>query len=144
MEKAFVCIHGFGNHPEMVVRNAAGRRLGWVRFLGRFGLDRMAAHVVGFPKVEGGRLPADFSAQSFRSDRDLYAVPLAPEFHDMGELTISPPPDTHGSANHRFYWKSLEVAAAVANAGETPAAGRLAKKTSFRRQDLHDLSGVLK
>ena len=36
-------------------------------------------------------------------------------------MTIKPPHDTHGSANHRFYWKSPEVAAAVANAGETPA-----------------------
>ena len=126
MNKAFVCIHGFGNHPEKVVRNALGHRHGIGRTLAAFGHDRMAAHVVDFPKVAGGRLPAGFSAHSFRSDRDWYAVPLAPEFHDVGEMTIRPPHDIHGSANHRFYWKSPEVAATVANAGSTPVAGRLA------------------
>ena len=103
---------GLFNHPEEFVRSAAGH--GVAGALAALGLDRMAAHIVGFPKVKGGRLPEDISALSIRSGRDWFAISLAPEFHDVSEITVKPPRGTRGSANHRFYWKSPEVAEDVA------------------------------
>lgn len=118
---------GLFNHPEEFVRSAAGH--GVAGALAALGLDGAAAHIAGFPKVRGGRLPEDVSALSIRGDGDWFAVSLAPEFHDVSEIEVKPPRGERGSARHRFYWKSPEVARSVAavavdaaaNAGFPPA-----------------------
>lgn len=72
--------------------------------------------IAGLPEVKGGRLPDDVSALSLRSPEDWYAEPLEPHFPDVSEREVLPPPGTRGGANHRFYWESPAVAAAVAAA----------------------------
>jgi pimeloyl-ACP methyl ester carboxylesterase len=126
---------GLFNHPEEFVRSAAGH--GVAGALAAIGLDKMAAHIVGFPKVRGGRLGDDIAvALSIRSDSDWFAVSLAPEFHDVSEITAKPPRGTRGSANHRFYWRSPEVAEDVAGAAVLANLNAGAEPTTKRELDL--------
>ena len=125
---------GLFNHPEEFVRSAAGH--GVAGALAALGLDRMASHSVGFPEVKGGRLADGIAALSIRSDRDWFAVSLAPEFHDVSEITVEPPRGTRGSANHRFYWRSLEVAEDVAAEAVSANIGAGAKPTTKLELDL--------
>ena len=48
---------------------------------------------------------------------DWFAEPLGAAFPDVSEREVLPPPGTRGGANHKFYWESPAVAAAVAAAG---------------------------
>ena len=81
------------------------------------------------PEVKGDRLPDDVSALSLRSPEDWFAEPLGEAFPDVSEREVLPPPGTRRGANHRFYWKSPDVAESVAaaavaacsQAGEPPA-----------------------
>ena len=123
--KAFVCLHGFGNHP-------GGRRPGFSAALRRSVESRLGAPVqavAGLPEVKGDRLPDDVSALSLRSPEDWFAEPLGEAFPDVSEREVLPPPGTRGGANHKFYWADPVVAESVAaaavaacsHAGEPPA-----------------------
>lgn len=79
-------------------------------------LAPVAGAVAGFPKVRGGRLPDGVAALSLRSPEDWFAEPLGESFPDVSEREVLPPPGTRGGANHKFYWESPDVAAAVAAA----------------------------
>ena len=104
---------GVFNRPESYARKMADS---WAPGLGLLAgaFAPVAAPALGFPKVRGGRLPAGFPAVSLRSPHDWCAEPLGADFPDVSEREVLPPPGTRGGANHRFYWGSPDVAAAVA------------------------------
>ncbi len=106
---------GLFNHPEKYLRKAA-RHLGCGigNLVARLGLGKIAAKMPIFPHVDGGRLPDDIPAISFRNRHDWFAVSLAPEFTDVSEIKVRRPRGTDGLDNHRFYWKSADVARLVA------------------------------
>ena len=107
---------GCFNRPESLARTMAGSMAPGLGFLaGAFA--PVAAPALGFPEVRGGRLPAGFPALSFRNPADYFAQPLGADFPDVAEREVVAPPGVRGGANHRFYWSSAEVAAAVAAAG---------------------------
>ncbi len=105
---------GVFNRPESYARKMADS---WAPGLGLLAgaFAPVAAPALGFPKVRGGRLPAGFPAVSLRSPHDWCAEPLGADFPDVSEREVLPPPGTRGGANHRFYWGSPDVAAAVAS-----------------------------
>lgn len=121
---------GLFNHPEEYLQKAAGHvGHGLGKFVRKTGLGHLAAKVVHFPHVKGDRLPETMTAVSFRSSDDWLAVPLGEKYPDVSELVVEPPTGTSGIDNHRFYWRSPNVAASVAaaavraasDAGEPPA-----------------------
>ena len=105
---------GLFNHLEKYLRKAA-RHLGFGlgELVEHLRLDKMTAKMPIFPHVDGGRLP-DMPAISFRNRHDWFAVSLAPEFTDVSEIKVRRPRGTDGLDNHRFYWKSADVARLVA------------------------------
>ena len=106
----------FNSPAAFAERIAAAKAPGLGALAGVFA--PVAAHVAGFPRVAGGRLPKDFPALALRSNADWYAAPLGADFPDVRECEVSPPPGTRGGANHRFYWSSSAVAEWVAAASD--------------------------
>ncbi len=122
--------HAIFGMPERREAAAARGRLGpgaVERIFNAFAAPIQA--VAGLPEVKGDRLPDDVSALSLRSPEDGFAETLEPDFPDVSEREVLPPPGTRRGANHRFYWKSPDVAESVAaaavaacsQAGEPPA-----------------------
>lgn len=119
---------GLFNRPEEYLHRALGARGHGLRGLVA-NLGHLAARAAHFPHVTGGRLPETIPAIYFSSPDDWLAAPLGEEFFDVSALEVKPPHGTHGSGNHRFYWRSPDVAASVAaaavraasDAGEPPA-----------------------
>lgn len=108
---------GLFNEPGEYLRNALrSKGHGLDGLVGRLGLDHLAKGLAHFPHVKGGRLPETIPAIYFSSPGDWLAEPLGEEFYDVSALEAKPPRGTHGVGNHRFYWKSPEVAASVAAA----------------------------